>query len=225
METHCGHTVRPRRQGRPHRSRLLRGETLNGIARIAERFDRLRLRKEAALVPYFVAGYPSLSATREHLWEAFEGGASLVELGIPFSDPVADGPTIQRASHAALVKGMTQRKSLELIAGMRKEGFDLPVIGMTYANLLYKDGFAKTAKAWSAAGMDGAIVPDISLEDAGDFKHAWKQSRLATTFFVAPSTNDARVKKALASSTGFLYLVAVYGTTGARRDVAPDTLS
>ncbi len=149
----------------------------------------------------------------------------MVELGIPFSDPVADGPTIQRASHAALKKGVTPRKCLELVADMRKEGFDLPVLGMTYANLLYKDSFAKTAKAWSAAGMDGAIVPDISLEDAGEFRKAWNQARLATTFFVAPSTSDARAKKALAASTGFLYLVAVYGTTGARRDVSDDTLS
>lgn len=198
---------------------------MNGIARVAERFNRLRLRKEAGLIPYFVAGYPSLSATREHLWEAFEGGASLVELGIPFSDPVADGPTIQRAAHAALEKGVTPRKCLGLVSGMRKEGFDLPVIGMTYANLLYKDSFAKTAKEWSAAGMDGAIVPDISLEDAGDFRKAWAKEKLATTFFVAPSTSDARVKKALAASTGFLYLVAVYGTTGARGEVSPETLS
>lgn len=177
------------------------------------------------MIPYFVAGYPTLSATREHLWEAFEGGASLVELGIPFSDPVADGPTIQRAAHAALKKGVTPRKCLDLVSSIRKEGFDLPVIGMTYANLLFKNGFSKTAKEWSAAGMDGAIVPDISLEDAKDFRAAWKQADLATTFFVAPSTTDPRVKKALSASTGFLYLVAVYGTTGARRDVSPDTLS
>lgn len=108
---------------------------------------------------------------------------------------------------------------------MRKEGFDLPVMGMTYANLLHKDSYAKTAKAWSAAGMDGAIVPDISLEDAAAFRNACKQARLATTFFVAPSTSDARVRKALTASTGFLYLVAVYGTTGARSNVADDTLS
>jgi tryptophan synthase alpha chain len=197
---------------------------VNGIAHVSERFDRTRLRKEAALIPYFVAGYPSVSATREHLWSAYEGGASLVELGIPFSDPVADGPTIQRASHAALEKGITPKKCLDLVAGMRKEGFDLPIFGMTYANLLFKDGFATTAKQWAAAGLDGAIVPDISLEDAADFSRAWRKAGLATTFFAAPSTSDERMKKALKASTGFVYLVAIYGTTGARRDVAPETL-
>jgi beta-glucosidase-like glycosyl hydrolase len=114
---------------------------------------------------------------------------------------------------------VTPKKCLDLVASMRREGFDLPVIGMTYANLLFKDTFASTAKKWAAAGMDGAIVPDISLEDAAPFRKAWKAAGLATTFFVAPSTSDGRVKKALAASTGFLYLVAVYGTTGARRDV------
>lgn len=198
---------------------------MNGIAHVSERFDRCRLRKEAALIPYFVAGYPSVAATREHLWAAYEGGASLVELGIPFSDPVADGPTIQRASHAALKKGMTPKKTLDLVASIREEGFDLPVFAMTYANLLYKDTFVATAKKWAAAGIDGAIVPDISLEDATDFRSAWKKAGLATVFFASPSTSDRRVKKALTASTGFLYLVAIYGTTGARRDVAEETLS
>ena len=172
-----------------------------------------------------MAGYPSVAATREHLWAAYEGGASIVELGIPFSDPVADGPTIQRASHAALKKGMTARKTLDLVASIRKDGFDLPIFAMTYANLLYKDGFGATAKKWAEAGIDGAIVPDISLEDAADFRNAWKKAGLASTFFASPSTSDRRVKKALAASSGFLYLVAIYGTTGARRDVSEDSLA
>ena len=196
-----------------------------GTRSIADRFERVRARNEAALIPYFVAGYPSLRATREHLWQAYEGGANLVELGIPFSDPVADGPTIQRASHAALKAGITPKKCLDLVAGMREEGFDLPIMGMTYANLLFHQGYHVTAKQWRDAGVDGAIVPDISLEDSREFRRAWNQTRLGTSFFVAPSTSDARVKGALRSSTAFLYLVAVYGTTGARKDVGPETLS
>lgn len=197
---------------------------MSGRARVAGRFARLRKRREAALIPYFVAGYPNLRATREHLWEAFEAGANLVELGIPFSDPVADGPTIQRATHAALERGTTPRRCLELVASLRREGFDLPVLGMTYANLLYADGYAASARRWAAAGIDGAIVPDISLEDAAPYRAALRGAGLAACFFAAPSTSAPRLRSCLRATTGFLYLVAVYGTTGARRDVAPETL-
>jgi tryptophan synthase alpha chain len=197
---------------------------LNGIEHVAERFKRVGARNEAALIPYFVAGYPTLRATRELLWQAYEAGASLVELGIPFSDPVADGPSIQRASHAALKNGTTPKKALALVSEIRREGFDLPVIGMTYANLVFQNGFPAAARAWSRAGLDGAIIPDISLEDSGPFRKAWSKEGIATTFFVAPSTRRERIANALRASSGFVYLVAVYGTTGARKEVDPATL-
>lgn len=197
---------------------------MSGVARIRDRFHRVRARKETALIPYFVAGYPSFRECREALWQAFEAGANLVELGIPFSDPVADGPTIARATHKALERGVTPRRCLQFLASLRREGFDLPVLGMTYANLLYAPGYQRSARDWARAGFDGAIVPDISAEDSADFRRAFRRAGLATVFFASPSTNPTRLPAIARASTGFLYLVSVYGTTGARTRVAPETL-
>lgn len=192
------------------------------LERIKVRFDRLAGRDEAALIPYFVAGYPRLSATREAMWQSYEAGASLIELGIPFSDPVADGPTLQRASHAALEAGMTPRRALEFVASMRREGFDLPILGMTYANLLYSGGLPGNLRRWRLAGLEGAIIPDVSIEDGAPFRSALAAEGLGHVAFVSPSSPPGRVAAALRASTAFLYIVGVYGTTGARAAV-PDS--
>lgn len=197
---------------------------MNAIDRIRVRFDRLAARDEAALIPYFVAGFPRLSATREALWQSYEAGASLIELGIPFSDPVADGPTIQRASHAALQAGMTPRKALDFVASLRREGFDLPILGMTYANLVFAGGLDSNLKRWRAAGLDGAIIPDVSLEDGAPFRSALAREGLGNVAFASPSSPPRRIHAALRASTAFLYVVGVYGTTGARSTVPASTL-
>lgn len=197
---------------------------MSGVARIRGRFRRVRDRKEAALIPYFVAGYPNFRTCREALWQAFEAGASLVELGIPFSDPVADGPTIARATHKALERGVTPRRCLQFLASLRREGFDLPVLGMTYANLLFAPGYRRSAREWARAGFDGAIVPDLSVEDSADFRRSFRGAGLGTVFFASPSTLPARLPAIVRASTAFLYLVSVYGTTGTRSQVAPETL-
>ena len=179
-------------------------------------------RGEAALIPYVVAGYPSLRATREILWQCFEADANLIELGIPFSDPVADGPAIARATHHALESGVTPAKCLALVKSLRREGLDVPILGMTYANLLYAPGYGKAAKMWSDAGLDGAIIPDLPVDEAADLQRAFAGRGLGTTFFAAPSSSDTRMTRALRASTAFLYLVAAYGTTGARAAVGRD---
>lgn len=196
---------------------------MNGIERIQARFARVNGRGEAALIPYVVAGYPSLRATREVLWQCFEAGANLIELGIPFSDPVADGPAIARATQHALEKGVTPAKCLALVRSLRREGLDVPILGMTYANLLYTRGYPAAAAAWSKAGLDGAIIPDLPPDEASDLRRAFASKGLGTTFFAAPSTSDGRMRRALRASTAFLYLVAVYGTTGARSSLSRDT--
>ncbi|HLE46850.1 MAG TPA: tryptophan synthase subunit alpha [Candidatus Thermoplasmatota archaeon] len=196
---------------------------MTGIERIRARFRRVNGRGEAALIPYVVAGYPDMAKTREVLWQCYEAGANLIEVGIPFSDPVADGPTIARASQHALEQGATPAKCLDLIRSLRKEGLDVPILGMTYANLLYAPGYRKVARQWAAAGLDGAIVPDLPAEEARELRSAFTAHGLATTFFAAPSTSDARIQRSLAASTAFLYLVAVYGTTGARASISKDT--
>lgn len=197
---------------------------MKGVRRIRDGFARVNGSGEACLIPYFVAGYPKLRDTREFLWKASEAGANLIELGIPFSDPVADGPVIARATHEALAAGATPKKCLALVAEMRREGFDLPLLGMTYANVLYAPGLASTARRWARAGLDGAIVPDISLEDSSEYRAAFRNESLATAFFAAPSTRPQRLRAAFRASTGFLYLVAVYGTTGARTTLSAETL-
>jgi tryptophan synthase alpha chain len=197
---------------------------LNGRERLRVRFVRSDDRNESALIPYFVAGYPDFRTLREMMWQAYEAGVNAVELGIPYSDPVADGPLIARATHEARAAGATVRKSLAFVRALRQEGFDLPILGMTYANLLYAQGWDAAAKAWAAAGLEGAIIPDLGVEDSQDFRAAFKKRGLATVFFASPSSSDARIRAALRASTGFLYTVAVYGTTGARTDLAPDTI-
>jgi tryptophan synthase alpha chain len=197
---------------------------VTGRDRLQLRFARNENRNESLLLPYFVAGYPNFRACRENLWQAYEAGAGAIELGIPYSDPVADGPVIARAVQESLERGATVRKCLDFVSSLRREGFDLPLLGMTYANILYAQGWSGAAKKWAAAGLDGAIVPDLSLEDSREFRDAFRHAGLATNFFASPSSSDERIERALDLSTGFLYLVAVYGTTGARGRLGDDTL-
>jgi len=146
-----------------------------------------------------------------------------IELGIPFSDPVADGPTIQAAIQEAIRHGVTVRKSLDFVATMRREGLVLPVLGMTYANLVYAPGLDRAAQAWAAAGLDGAIVPDVPHEESDPLRTAFHREGLGTVSFASPGTGDERLERIVRGLDSFVYLVAVYGTTGARADIAPET--
>lgn len=196
---------------------------MNGIDRIKVRFDRAATRGEAALIPYFVAGYPTLAASREAIWQSYEAGANIVEVGIPFSDPVADGPTIQRALHVALKRGMTPRKCLSFVSSLRREGLEIPLVGMTYANVLFANGLDRSAKAWKEAGLDAAILPDVSLEDGGPFRQALRHQGLGNVSFVSPSSGPKRIQAAMEAASAFLYVVGVYGTTGARATMSDET--
>ncbi len=165
------------------------------------------------LIPFVTAGYPSLAATLEMLRGFDRAGALAVELGIPFSDPIADGPDIQRASEWALRGGVSATDVLELVATFRRES-SLPIVIMTYANPIVRMGVETFARAAHAAGVDGLIVSDLPPEEAPETWAALAGAGLDTITLVAPTTDDARVPLLLARCSGFVYCLARTGVTG-----------
>ncbi len=165
----------------------------------------------AALVPFVTAGFPTAAASLELLQGCVDRGCPVVEIGVPFSDPVADGPVIQQASSAALAGGMTLRRALDLVGELR--GQAAPVL-MTYLNPVLRLGLDGFAAAAARAGCQGVIVPDLSREEAGPLRQALAAEGLALVDLVAPTTPDARLARIAGPARGFLYLVAVAGVTG-----------
>jgi tryptophan synthase alpha chain len=145
-----------------------------------------------------------------------KGGADIIELGLPFSDPLADGPVIQNASFMSLKKGMNLSRFLSLVKKIRMET-DIPLVLMTYTNLLYKRGYAKFISEVKEAGIDGLILPDMAIEEASDYLNAVHKNNLDAIFLISPNTSEDRIKKISKASSGFLYLVSVFGTTGAQQ--------
>lgn len=181
-------------------------------------FSALAQKGERALVCYVVAGYPDLNATEKAVDALVAGGADIIELGIPFSDPIADGPTIQQASHAALEKGATPEKVLAIAKTIRKKYPDLPLLAMTYSNILVRAGLEKFMDKAKSVGIDGFILPDMPVEEAGDYLKSARERNLAAVFLASPNTSELRLKEIVKNSTGFMYVVSVYGITGARKD-------
>jgi len=186
--------------------------------RIDARFSALAKRNERALVCYVVAGYPDLKSTEKAVDALVAGGADVIELGIPFSDPIADGPTIQRASHSALESGVTPDKSLAVAKNIRKKHPDLPMLAMTYSNILVHAGMEKFMDKAKASGIDGFILPDMPVEEAGEYLKSARERNLAVVFLASPNTSEQRLKEIVENSSGFMYLVSVYGITGARKN-------
>lgn len=176
-----------------------------------------------ALVPYLVAGDPSPDATAEYAQALVDGGADVLELGLPFSEPVADGPTIQAGIRRALDAGMDPETYLDLVADLDLE---VPIVAMTYYNMLYRygdgDPTAFVADA-AAAGLSGIIVPDLPVEESEPLRAACRAHDLATVFIVAPTTTEERLERIVDRASGFLYVQARTGTTGARADVSDET--
>jgi tryptophan synthase alpha chain len=194
-------------------------------SRITEKFDELARRDERALVCYVVAGYPDVNTSHKVIDALVRGGADIIEIGIPFSDPIADGPTIQAASHSALERGITPEKALQISREVRKKYPKLPLLVMTYFNILVKPGVEKFMLRAKASGIDGFIVPDVPVEEAEVYLATASKLALATVFLVSPNTSQGRLQKIVDSSSGFLYLVSVYGTTGARKSFEDYTLN
>ncbi len=181
---------------------------------IAKTFNKLRREGKKAFIPYIMSGDPDLEKTREivHLFQ--ECGADIVELGVPFTDPLADGPTIQRASERALRNGVTLRKVISHIKEFRQE-IKIPIVLMTYYNPIFKYGEELFIHDTKEAGIDGMIIPDLPPDEAAEFIRLAKKNHLDTIFLLAPTSTDDRIKKVAKASTGFIYYVSITGITGA----------
>jgi tryptophan synthase alpha chain len=193
--------------------------------RIKKKFSQLKIRKEKGLICYVMGGYPDPLTSEKIISSIVDGGADIMEIGIPFSDPIADGPIIQEASFRALQNGTNPDLCLSLIKKIRQTHPDLPILIMTYCNILQKKGFEKFMKMAKDAGTDGFILPDMTIEESKEYLEYSKKLELATVFLVAPNTSNFRIKKTLDVSTGFVYVVSVYGTTGIRNTFNKYTLT
>jgi tryptophan synthase alpha chain len=190
------------------------------VSRIAATFGRLRAQRRLALIAYLTVGYPRLDVTPSLVQAAAESGADAVELGIPFSDPLADGRTIQAASQLALKGGMTVALALQAAKAARKTT-DVPLLFMTYLNPILAFGLDRFCRAASEAGVDGLIVPDLPPSESAELRHAADARGIDLVFFVAPTSNDAGIAAACQAATGFIYCIAVTGVTGARAQLDP----
>lgn len=193
---------------------------------LAKKFSQLKARGEGGLIAYVTAGDPSLSMTVSIVRAVVEGGADTVELGIPFSDPIADGPTIQASSVRALRAGTKPRMVLKTVEEVKQET-RVPVVILSYYNPIYRMGLKNFFEEANARGVDGVVVPDLPVEEAGEYKEYAEAYDVDTIFLAAPSTSTERLKKIVDYTSGFLYLVSVFGVTGARdkvQDVTVETI-
>jgi len=189
--------------------------------RIARRFRELADASQLGLVAYITAGDPSLAATEKIVLAAAEAGADVIELGVPFSDPVADGPTIQRASERALRSGTTLAGVIGLIEKIRAQS-DVPLVLFSYFNPILQMGLEKFAKTAALAGADGVLATDLTPEEAQEYRSTLQAHGLDTVFLAAPTSTDARLALIAHVSSGFLYLISRAGVTGAREALPPD---
>ncbi len=192
------------------------------MSRISSKFGELSARNECALISYIMAGHPSQRATVLAINGLIRGGADIIELGFPFSDPLADGPVIQNAGIASLEGGTGMERFLELVRRVRGQT-DIPLVMMTYTNILYRRGYSRFIREATRAGIDGFVLPDMPVEEAAEYLEA-AGNRADTIFLVSPNTDRARIQRIAGASSGFLYLVAVYGTTGLRTGVKRYTI-
>ena len=192
----------------------------HGPGRIRRRFAAVAARGRAALVPFLMAGDPDLEVTRALVLAAAEAGADVVELGVPFSDPTADGPVLQRSAARALAAGTSLPRVLELVATLRRDGLELPIVLFGYYNPIFHYGPARLAADARAAGVDGLLVVDLPPEEAEELWRPARQERLDTIFLLAPTSGPDRVAAVLRRATGFVYYVSMTGVTGSR-PIAP----
>lgn len=189
----------------------------HGSSAIGAAFDSAQAEGRCALITYLTLGYPSAADSLELVPALQAGGSDIVELGVPFSDPIADGPIIQRASHIALQGGVTPRDCLELAGEVRKRGVTVPLVLMGYYNPIHSYGVEAFVRDCGAAGIDGLIVPDLPLEEARPLQGACEESGLALVLLVAPTSSQARIAEIARATQGFLYVVSRLGTTGTHR--------
>jgi tryptophan synthase alpha chain len=190
------------------------------MSRIAETFARLRAAGKTALMPYVTVGFPERTSTLELVPALEAAGADLFELGMPFSDPLADGATIQRATQRAIDNGVNLAYCLETVAALRARGVQAPMLLMGYYNPLLRYGLDRANRELAAAGGDGWIIPDMPPEEAAELQAAAQAHGLDLIMFVAPTTPEARIAQIAARASGFIYVVSLTGVTGARQSLA-----
>jgi tryptophan synthase alpha chain len=187
--------------------------------RLADTFTRLRADKRSGLVTYTTAGDPDLARSADILKALDRAGADVLEVGVPFSDPLADGPVIQRATERAIAAGGNLRASLAMIARVRPE-ISAPIVVFSYANPMLRLGLDAFAHRAADAGVDGVLALDLPIEEAGEFRETLATAGIDTIFLLSPTTTDARIKTAAALGSGFLYGISRLGVTGARTEVS-----
>jgi tryptophan synthase alpha chain len=191
------------------------------MSRIAERFQRRRTEGRAAFVPFLTAGDPSLDRTADIALELEEAGADVLELGVPFSDPLADGPVIQRSSERALRRGVTLERVLDVVRRIRKAS-ELPLLLFSYFNPLLQRGLERLATEAADAGVDGVLVTDLPPEEAGEWIAAARAASLDTVFLAAPTSPPDRLRRVAEASRGFVYAVSRTGVTGERQALSTE---
>ncbi|HKR02888.1 MAG TPA: tryptophan synthase subunit alpha [Pyrinomonadaceae bacterium] len=193
------------------------------MSRIEEAFTRLKREEKRGLIPFITAGDPDLETTGKLLVELAAAGATLIELGVPFSDPVADGPVIQRASERALRHGFGIREVLDMVGLAQAEMKGVPVILFSYFNPLLQYGLERLSREAADAGVDGVLVTDLVPEEAEAFSDILRAHDLDMIFLVAPTSTDARLKLVAERASGFIYAVSRAGVTGARERMSEDS--
>ena len=183
--------------------------------RLDEKLAKLRAEGRTGLYIYVTAGCPSAEATVDIVRRAEEAGADVIELGLPFSDPMADGPVIQEASVIALKNGMTMKKALEVVKEIRRHS-EIPLIGMGYINMVQHYGFEKFVTDFKAAGMDGVIFPDVPHEESEDMRRICAAHDFTLTEFITPGTTEERMAETCKDARGFIYCISNYGVTGVK---------
>lgn len=189
---------------------------------VAETFAELKRNGRKALVPFFTAGYPNLNTCYDFARMALDSGADMLELGVPFSDPMADGPAIQYSSQVALDNGIRLKDILSLVSQLKKQ-YNQPIILMGYFNPLIAFGVEPFLKKAAEVGVDGLIIPDLPVEEGEGFRRVCDRFGVASIFLVAPTSDRARIKKIEELSSGFVYAVSIAGTTGARGRFGKET--
>jgi len=194
------------------------------VNRIDNKFNELRAARRKAFIAYVTAGDPDLAVTKKVVLKLEEAGVDIVELGIPFSDPIADGPTIQAASYRALAGKTTLKKIFAMVRSLRA-ATDMPLVFMTYYNPVLRYGLREFFAGCRECGVDGVIVPDLPCEEASDLIKFARREEVATIFLSSPTSTSKRIKDIANNSKGFIYYVSLTGVTGARRDLPGDIAS
>ena len=208
-----------------HSTRELRNRIKMGASRISHCFKQLKQRNQKALIPYVTAGDPEKELTVQLLHSLVETGADLIELGVPFSDPIADGPVIQRASERALAQGVNLEQCLDIVKEFRVDNQNTPVVLMGYMNPIENYGWTKFARKADNVGVDGVLLVDCPPEESSRFLGELRRFGIDCIFLVAPTTPKQRLEKIITEASGYVYYVSLRGVTGANNINSKDVSS